>query len=274
MIRNRLIFFACALLLSLGSGIKAQTSGDSISFDMLELEGKLLLFVDKIDAISADVTYANLEQLAKAEKEITSIDNKWNMFTQAYQLDIALDEKLLNLVTRYQEDKQQLTDTIQFLKHRLESFDAFMAAEIYIERQKEPYNKRLEEAKRYSQMEKLAPMLEKLKAKEQQFFAELEKNYEKAKEVAQTYDLLQDRMKKLEENYIELKIISDTIQATEYKPFIERIKDYLLSFAAVAIILMFINMVHAKIQSYKQLRKSAEEYKKALMGNDEETPSI
>lgn len=274
MIRNRLIFFACALLLSLGSGIKAQTSGDSISFDMLELEGKLLLFVDKIDAISADVTYANLEQLAKAEKEITSIDNKWNMFTQAYQLDIALDEKLLNLVTRYQEDKQQLTDTIQFLKHRLESFDAFMAAEIYIERQKEPYNKRLEEAKRYSQMEKLAPMLEKLKAKEQQFFAELEKNYEKAKEVAQTYDLLQDRMKKLEENYIELKIISDTIQATEYKPFIERIKDYLLSFAAVAIILMFINMVHAKIQSYKQLRKSAEEYKKVLMGNDEETPSI
>ncbi|MBO5705544.1 MAG: hypothetical protein J6S05_00840 [Bacteroidaceae bacterium] len=274
MIRNRLIFFACALLLSLGSGIKAQTSGDSISFDMLELEGKLLLFVDKIDAISADVTYANLEQLAKAEKEITSIDNKWNMFTQAYQLDIALDEKLLNLVTRYQEDKQQLTDTIQFLKHRLESFDAFMAAEIYIERQKEPYNKRLEEAKRYSQMEKLAPMLEKLKAKEQQFFAELEKNYEKAKEAAQTYDLLQDRMKKLEENYIELKIISDTIQATEYKPFIERIKDYLLSFAAVAIILMFINMVHAKIQSYKQLRKSAEEYKKALMGNDEETPSI
>lgn len=274
MIRNRLIFFACALLLSLCSGIKAQTSGDSISFDMLELEGKLLLFVDKIDAISADVTYANLEQLAKAEKEITSIDNKWNMFTQAYQLDIALDEKLLNLVTRYQEDKQQLTDTIQFLKHRLESFDAFMAAEIYIERQKEPYNKRLEEAKRYSQMEKLAPMLEKLKAKEQQFFAELEKNYEKAKEVAQTYDLLQDRMKKLEENYIELKIISDTIQATEYKPFIERIKDYLLSFAAVAIILMFINMVHAKIQSYKQLRKSAEEYKKALMGNDEETPSI
>lgn len=274
MIRNRLIFFACALLLSLGSGIKAQTSGDSISFDMLELEGKLLLFVDKIDAISADVTYANLEQLAKAEKEITSIDNKWNMFTQAYQLDIALDEKLLNLVTRYQEDKQQLTDTIQFLKHRLESFDAFMAAEIYIERQKEPYNKRLEEAKRYSQMEKLAPMLEKLKAKEQQFFAELEKNYEKAKEAAQTYDLLQDRMKKLEENYIELKIISDTIQATEYKPFIERIKDYLLSFAAVAIILMFINMVHAKIQSYKQLRKSAEEYKKALMGNDEDTPSI
>lgn len=274
MIRNRLIFFACALLLPLGSGIKAQTSGDSISFDMLELEGKLLLFVDKIDAISADVTYANLEQLAKAEKEITSIDNKWNMFTQAYQLDIALDEKLLNLVTRYQEDKQQLTDTIQFLKHRLESFDAFMAAEIYIERQKEPYNKRLEEAKRYSQMEKLAPMLEKLKAKEQQFLAELEKNYEKAKEAAQTYDLLQDRMKKLEENYIELKIISDTIQATEYKPFIERIKDYLLSFAAVAIILMFINMVHAKIQSYKQLRKSAEEYKKALMGNDEETPSI
>lgn len=272
--RNGLTALVCTVLLFLGSGIRAQSAGDSVSFDMLELEGKLLLFVDKINAIAADVPYANLKQLEKADKEMAAIDNKWNVFTQAYQLDIASDEKLLDLTTKYQEDKQQLTDTIQSLRQRLESFEAFLTAERYIKGQQEPYHKWLEEARQYSQLEQLAPMLEKLKVKEQLAVAELDKNYETAKSAAQTYAQLQERMKKVEENYIELKSISETIQAAEYKPLIERIKDYLLSFAAVAIILMFINMVHAKIQSYKQLRKSAEEYKKAMMGNDEDIPSI
>ena len=272
--RNGLTALVCTVLLFLGSGIRAQTAGDSISFDMLELEGKLLLFVDKINAIAADVPYANLKQLEKADKEMAAIDNKWNVFTQAYQLDIASDEKLLDLTTKYQEDKQQLTDTIQSLRQRLESFEAFLTAEKYIKGQQEPYHKWLEEARQYSQLEQLAPMLEKLKVKEQLAVAELDRNYETARAAAQTYAQLQERMKKVEENYIELKSISETIQAAEYKPLIERIKDYLLSFAAVAIILMFINMVHAKIQSYKQLRKSAEEYKKAMMGNDEDIPSI
>ncbi|MBR6699352.1 MAG: hypothetical protein IKL71_04960 [Bacteroidaceae bacterium] len=272
--RNGLTALVCTVLLFLGSGIRAQSAGDSISFDMLELEGKLLLFVDKINAIAADVPYANLKQLEKADKEMAAIDNKWNVFTQAYQLDIASDGKLLDLTTKYQEDKQQLTDTIQSLRQRLESFEAFLTAEKYIKGQKEPYQKWQEEAMRYSQLEKLAPMLEKLKVKEQLAVAELDKNYETARAAAQTYAQLQDRMKKVEENYIELKSISETIQAAEYKPLIERVKDYLLSFAAVAIILMFINMVHAKIQSYKQLRKNAEEYKKAMMGNDEDIPSI
>ena len=72
--RNGLTSFVCTVLLFLGSGIRAQSAGDSVSFDMLELEGKLLLFVDKINAIAADVPYANLKQLGKADKEMAAID--------------------------------------------------------------------------------------------------------------------------------------------------------------------------------------------------------
>lgn len=78
----------------------------------------------------------------------------------------------------------------------------------------------------------------------------------------------------MEEEYIELKGLSEKIQAAEYKPFLDRIKDYLYSFAAVAILLMFINMIQSKVQAYKQMRKSAEEYKKMLQRNDNEYPSI
>ena len=73
---------------------------------------------------------------------------------------------------------------------------------------------------------------------------------------------------------MEVMTNSEKIQKAEYKPFMERIKDYLMSFAAVAIILMFFNMIQAKIQAYKQMRKSAEEYKKMLQGGDDEYPSI
>ena len=81
-------------------------------------------------------------------------------------------------------------------------------------------------------------------------------------------------MEELEEEYIEIKGLSEKIQTAEYKPFLTRIKDYLYSFAAVAMLLMFANMVQAKIQAFQQMRKSAKEYQELLKKNEEEIPSI
>lgn len=274
MMHNRYLLIICAVLMSLCLGVKAQAPADSIPFDMLELEGKLLLFVDKLNAIAADVAYADIKQLEKADKELVAVDNRWTLFTQAYQLDIASDEILMNITVRYQDNKQLLSDSILSRRHMLESKDVFLEAEHYINKQKEPYQKMQTEAQRLSQLEKLAPMLEKLKVKEQLAIEEIDKHYELARGVAQEFAELQVRMQKLEETYIELKALSDSIQAAEYKPLIERIKDYLLGFAAVAVILMFVNMVQAKIQAYKQLKKSAEDYMKAVRGGDDDIPSI
>ena len=274
MMHNRHLIIICAVLMSLCMGVKAQAPADSIPYGMLELEGKLLLFVDKLNAIAADVAYADINQLDRANKELTAVDTRWNLLTQAYQLDITSDEILMNITVRYQENKQLLTDTILSRRHTLESKEVFLAAEHYINKQKEPYQDMLTEAQRLSQLEKLTPMLEKLKAKEQLAMEDIDKHYEAAKSVAQEFAGLHGRMQKIEEAYIELKTLSDSIQAAEYKPFIERIKDYLLGFAAVAVILMFVNMVQAKIQAYKQLKKSAEDYMKALRGGDDDIPTI
>ena len=268
------IFIVCTVLMSLCQGVRAQTPDESTSFDMLELEGKLLLFVDDLNAIAADVAYADIKQLENADRQLTAVDNRWTLFSQAHLMNIASDENLMSIATKYQENKQLLTDTILSRRHMLESMDFFLAAEHYMEKQKEPYLEMQAEAQRLAQLEKLAPMLERLKVKEQLALAEIDKHYERAKSVAQEFPALQGRMQRLEERYIELKTLSDSIQAAEYKPFIERIKDYLLGFAAVAIILMFVNMVQAKIQAYKQLKKSAEDYMKAVRGGDDEIPSI
>lgn len=276
MIARRLHFIVYIILLCLCQTARAQDNKptDSMSFDLLEMEGKILLFVDNVANIAAGIPYANTERLNNADKALAAVDNKWNIFYQAYQTEIASDETLLGIAAKYQEDKQALTDSIQSRRQMLESMEAFMAAEKFLEKQKKPFQEMEKEATGYAQVEKMSSMLEKLKVKEQLVFAEIEKHYENAKAAAQQYSALEVRMKKVEEQYIELKQISDNIQAAEYKPFIERIKDYLLSFAAVAILLMFINMVQSKIQSYKQLRKSAEEYKKAMQANDDDIPSI
>ena len=258
-------------------GLQAQeehSQSTSDRFEELEVEGRLLLFIEELDALSARILRSDEGQLRKADKKVLAIDNKWNLYSQVHQAMIAADEQLMEIVVRYQENKQMVTDSIQAQLHKLESFDAFQKAEHAMDEQQKIYTEWYETSQEYSLLKQQASLLEKLKVKEQLVFAEITTQYEASKAISQEFPVLHPRMKKMEEEYIELKGLSEKIQAAEYKPFLDRIKDYLYSFAAVAILLMFINMIQSKVQAYKQMRKSAEEYKKMLQRNDNEYPSI
>ena len=256
--------------------IQAQENGKEFTSlsQSLEVEGRLLLFLDELDALAANVLRSNQEQLKKADKSLMAIDKKWSVYSQAHQEAIAADEELMNIVVSYQENKQLVSDSIQGRLHQLESLEVFKNAEKYIGGQADKYKEMFETSKQYALLKQQAPLLEKLKLKEQLVFAEVTGHYESAKTVSGEFPMLLSKMEKLEEQYIELKGLSEKIQAAEYKPFLERIKDYLYSFAAIAILLMFVNMIQSKIQAYKQMRKSAEEYKKMLQRNENEYPSI
>ena len=72
-----------------------------------------------------------------------------------------------------------------------------------------------------------------------------------------------------------LKNKSDTIQKMTYKPLIQRIKDYLLGLAAVAVLLMFISMMKARIKAAKEARKNLKKIKDAMtMSGQEDYPTI
>jgi Tfp pilus assembly protein PilO len=115
----------------------------------------------------------------------------------------------------------------------------------------------------------LAPRLEALKAKEQLKFADVQSNYDKAKEAVAVFPGLSKRMEKIETRYIQLKSMSGKIQEMAYKPFIERIKDYLLGFAAVAILLMFANLAMSRLKSIKQARDQAKKLRDTLQGKQD-----
>ena len=76
-------------------------------------------------------------------------------------------------------------------------------------------------------------------------------------------------MKGMEKKFVELQSVSAKIQEMEYKPFIQRIKDYLLGLAAVAILMMFVNLLSQKLKQLKAAREQAKKMKESMMGQKE-----
>ena len=116
--------------------------------------------------------------------------------------------------------------------------------------------------------------MEKLKAKEQLLFSEVQAHYDKAKAATAVIPDLSARLRIVEEQYINIKSTSEKIQAMEYKPFIQRIKDYLLGLAAVAIIIMFMNAAASRFKAWKQMRESMKKYKDMMNGQSNNYPTI
>lgn len=268
-------FLALILCVSCFCALGAQTPTPEVDpFEALEVRGRMSLFIDEIETMLANVSSAKQKQLKRAEKSLKGIENKWNVYSAAHGDVIASEESLMELVVSYQESKQLLSDSIASQFHKLDSYEKFEQNEKLFATQLESYNELYNEAIEYSLIKQTASQLEKLKTKEGLVFNDITTRYEESKTISEEYPALKKRMETMEDEYIEIKELSEKIQAAEYKPFITRIKDYLYSLAAVAMLLMFANMVQAKIQAFKQMRKSAKEYQEILKKNEEDIPSI
>jgi large-conductance mechanosensitive channel len=112
----------------------------------------------------------------------------------------------------------------------------------------------------------LAAKLEKTKAEEQALTADVEKYYSQAKEAAETFPGLELRMKAMDNKVFELQTVSAKIQEMAYKPFIQRVKDYLMGLACVAILLMGLNLLKSKLKMVKQARDQAKKMKEMMNG--------
>lgn len=240
----------------------------------LEIESRMLYFYDQLHTLSSTLSQRTPDGLVEANQQITTIDTKWNAYYQARQNVIADDDSLLQIVADYQLVKQALIDTIASKQHFFEAQKNFADAEKFCMSQDSLYQELDKKAMEYSLVKTTAPQLEQLKGQEQSVFAELQQQYETAKSLSQEFPAFQPRFQQIEEKYIDLKNQSEKIQALEYKPWIQRVKDYLYSFAAVAMILMFINMVQAKIKALKQARENAKKLREALNNEEDDYPTI
>lgn len=245
-----------------------------------EISARMMQYVDEFNEVAIvgdmQVTFSNTlplsdqyvnilkDKITLLDERFNSINIRWTTFVQAMQMDIADDEELMTIMSNVEQLKKSIADSIASKKEKCNALEDFAQAENLLAGQDTIYKNLYEEAFKLSLIQKLTPKLEKLKAHEQTQFAQIQESYQKALQACEQLPLLKKRLGALEESFANIQMISKKIQTTEYKPFIQRIKDYLIGFACVAVLLLFFNMVTSKIKAIKATREQAKKYQEMM----------
>ena len=277
----RLIIFVCMLpsVAWAQGGMSAEEELDSAFTDINE---HMELFQEELIQLNAlckfrvdidmdmplnepllDVVSERLKSLSSA---LTSFSTRWDTYSAAQQVYIADDDSLLNRVAIIQQMRQAVTDTLALRQQQRDQLVAFSTAEKFIWGQDKNYRQLYKKAIQYSMSPKLAALLEKVKATEQALTADVNKYYGQAKDAATAFPGLELRMTAMENKVFELQTVSAKIQEMAYKPFIQRVKDYLMGLACVAILLMGLNLLKSKLAQVKQARDQAKKMKEMMKG--------
>lgn len=290
--RNTLRYIQLILwALVLTVAVRAQDTPAMSSLDSLaiksEIKARLTLFMDDLNqlymveqmkislndnvAISPTLVVTFQDRINYLNQSYNSLDVKWNTYYQASQLDIAADEELMEEVAKLEQLKQSVKDTLDLRTQQVDAIAKFASADKFIISHVDVYKKLYTKAYKLSLLKKFGPMLEKVKAKEQVVFGELQTNFEQAKAASELVPTLNRRMETLDEQYVIMKSVSEKVQALEYKPWMQRIKDYVMGLAAVAIILMFVNGIWSKFKAYKDKAANLKKYNDMLKNNGKDT---
>ena len=220
--------------------IESRLSQFSDDFQQLQMVGSMSLVPDAKMGITKNFVSVLEERMKTYNQRYNSLDVMWTTYTQAQQMDIANDDDLMTMVANIEALKQSVKDTLDAKGEMVKAISDFAAADQFIISQVAVYKKLYKRAFNLSLLKKLAPQLEKAKAREQLVFEKLQSSYDSAK-----------AMKVLEEQFVVMKSVSEKVQALEYKPLFQRVKDYIMGLAAVSIILLFISMMISKYKAYK-----------------------
>lgn len=273
------------LLLASACMASAQTGGiapdgaqeeipEVITPEIQEISDRMDSYFMEMSEIMATIAYVNSTALKGLERKLQALNLQWNTYTEIQQIIIAGSPLLMEDMSRYNILYMSAVDSIGSQKVRLEAVSSFAEAEKRMKSEFLPkYEDLLKESQKLSMIQQTASQLERLKASEQITLASVQETYEKAKQSAGLNPALEERMKGLEEDYITIQNCSEKIQAAEFKPLITRIKDYVLTFAGVAVLIMFISMVQSKIAAAKAARETARKYKE-MAGRNDEYPTI
>ncbi len=256
-----------------------------------EVENSIRNFIDELNQLSNTsnmrirISEASIEsgaytrilnqKISLMTSKYKHLDFRWNVMIQMNQVIIAENESLMELMTQAQQIKQAIADTIASQQKQYDAINDFVEAESFIESQDSIYSRLYKEAFGLSLVQNLTPKLEKVKGEEQAMFEKIQNSYDKSKAAVEIVPILSKRATILDDKFYNIKIRSDKIQALEYKPFIQRIKDYLIGLACVAIILMFISSAVAKLNAAKKAREMLKKQKELFnKTNGKDYPTI
>lgn len=249
--------------------------------------GEIESIADRFDEFDAQIKdlgrkFARANDLASLDdfdKSLADLNTRWNLFYQSAGALIGSNKPLLDSCTQLMATKDELGQQSADKRLGLKSKADFEEADRFMNGKDSLYRRMLKSAQRYSQVQMTASQLKKVQGKAQLLTAQIDQRYSAAQAASENMNWKNEEEKQkalseLEEKYLNLKHYSDRIQECQYKPFIERIRDWLMSFAAVAVLLMFANMVQGRIQAIKQMKENMKKMQEQLHKNDDEIPSI
>ena len=241
---------------------------------LVEVSGVLEGYIGELNSIASSVSRSKKAKLVQLKQNMTSVNVRWDAYTKIAGDDIARSEVLLEMVSQFKNLSQQVADSIDRQQEKLDAFAAFEKFEKQLPAFTRKYDKLDKQAAEYSLVSQTAKLLARVKGEEQLLAQELDEQFAKAKAAAALMPQLQERMRKMSDGYLSLKEKSESIQAAEYKTLIAKVKDYVLTLAGVAIILMFITMMRGKMKELKAARNAAKQYKEMMMKNNGDIPTI
>ena len=280
------------LLSALAAGAQApeqEFADDSLEVD---IESRMMEYVDNLtqlnilsdmqirfsDAIPLTTLYAQVlsDKVAKLNNSYESLNTQWTVFTQAMQAVIADSEDLMTLMTRVEQLKKVVADSIASKQQQCNALADFAKAEEFILGKDTTYASLYKKAYKLSLIQKLTPKLEKVKANEMTLFAQIQEHYGKAQKANELLPILSKRMETLSEQYANIQVMSKKIQELTYMPLIQRLKDYLISFACVAVLLLFFNMAITRYKTLKAARQQMKKYESMMRqgGGASDYPTI
>ncbi len=280
------------LLSALAAGAQApeqEFADDSLEVD---IESRMMEYVDNLtqlnilsdmqirfsDAIPLTTLYAQVlsDKVAKLNNSYESLSMQWTVFTQAMQAVIADSEDLMTLMTRVEQLKKVVADSIASKQQQCNALADFAKAEEFILGKDTTYASLYKKAYKLSLIQKLTPKLEKVKANEMTLFAQIQEHYGKAQKANELLPILSKRMETLSEQYANIQVMSKKIQELTYMPLIQRLKDYLISFACVAVLLLFFNMAITRYKTLKAARQQMKKYESMMRqgGGASDYPTI
>ena len=256
--------------------IESRLSQFSDDFTQLQMVGSISLAPDVKLGLTKNFVDVLEQRMKSYDQRYNSLDVMWNTYTQAQQMDIANDEDLMTMVANIEALKQSVKDTLDAKDAMVKAISDFADADNFIISQVAVYKKLYQRAYKLSLVKNLAPQLEKAKARESLIFEKLQASYDAAKASAELVPTLQPRMNVLDEQFVVMKSVSEKVQALEYKPIFQRIKDYVMGLAAVSIILLFFTMVVARYKAYKDKLANMKKMKEMMnnQGKDSKYPMI
>lgn len=206
-------------------------------------------------------------QVKMMNRNLQSLNVRWDAFTAANLPTMADNDSLMNSMAHIELLKQAITDTIAALTTRCQAITDYLQAEHIILTQDSAYAKIYKQAMALSMIQKLTPQLQKLKAQEQVRFEQIQAAYDKLPAALEAVPELRKRSAVVNEHYYTTKAMSEKIQAMEYKPLIQRIKDYLMGLACVAVIMIFVNMIKTKLDAAKKAREAVKQRMEMMQQN-------